>query len=300
MPTNPPHPLAALNPGLLAPAASGRPPATAELLLGANLPALSFLVLADRLAALYAMVFPDRPDWLDAETVDWTADEQVAAALERFLRRVSRLFPVHDEIWDLDLETIEWRLQEIPIAPLGYDLWYDEWQDFKEPAPYLLHMCHSRQEEAGQARRSEFARLYPQHRTPRSLAPHLLVDSLRQMAAEQSLPEPLDALPDLIEMLEESCGNFWLDVGELSLAEGGGYPVWSAEEVAWLAAEWRRAGPIMDRVQRLLDWQNETPEQIDRKLTAVRDALLAAQERKDHDEPTDATVTVAANAAAPP
>ena len=75
--------------------------------LGTGLPPLAFLLLADRLAELYEMVFPDQPEWLWAETVQWQNEEDVAAAVERFLQRVGVLFPVHDEIWDVDLEVVE-------------------------------------------------------------------------------------------------------------------------------------------------------------------------------------------------
>lgn len=247
------------------------------------MPPLAFLLLADRLAKLYEMVFPDHPEWLDGEVVDWQDDTEVAAAVERFLGRVSTLFPVHDDIWDVDLEAVEWRLYEVPVMPMGYDIWYDEWEDLKEPAPYLLHMCYSRHDEDRPYRRNEFADLYPDHQVPRYLEPHRLVETMRRLA----LPEPLDALPDLIEMLDHSTGNSWLDVGELSLAEGGGYPQWTPEDVAWLAEEWQKAQPALDRVTRLLDWQNGSPEEIGCKLTAVRDVLLEANERMQQDEPAD-------------
>jgi hypothetical protein len=61
--------------------------------LPADLPPLHFLSLADRLGELYEMVFPDRPEWLQQEAVDWADEEDVAAAVERFLGRVNTLFP---------------------------------------------------------------------------------------------------------------------------------------------------------------------------------------------------------------
>lgn len=90
------------------------------------------------------------------------------------------------------------------------------------------------------------------------------------------LPDPLNALPDLILMLDHNTGNVWLDVGELSLAEGGGYPQWNADDVAWLAKEWRKAQPILDRIHQLLDWQNGSHDEVAFKLTAVRDVLFDA------------------------
>lgn len=282
MQTNSPYPLAQPAPGILDPTASllatttlQATPSISPNLICANLPPLAFLLLADRLAELYEMVFPDHPEWLSEEVVNWEDETEVAAAVERFLGRVSTLFPVHDDIWDVDLEVVEWRLHEIPVIPMGYDIYYDDWLDLKEPAPYLLHMRYSRRDEGSPYLRNEFADLYPDHQTPRYLEPHRLVEALRQM----ELPEPLDALPDLIEMLDHCTGNSWLDVGELSLAEGGGYPLWNREDVEWLAEEWRKAKPILDRIHQLLDWQNSTPEEIGFKLTAVRDVLLDAYQQ---------------------
>jgi len=226
-------------------------------------------LLADRLAELYEMVFPDQPEWLRAETVQWQNEEDVAAAVERFLQRVGTLFPVHDEIWDVDLEVVEWRLYEIPVIPMGIDEWYDGWDELKEPLPYLLHAQYSRGSEDSP---DEFTTLYPAHSLPRYLEPHRLLETVRGM----DLPEPLTALPDLILMLNHATDNAWIDVGEMALAEGGGYPQWRPDEVAWLAAEWQKAQPILERIDRLLDWQNDTPAAIDDKLTTVRDTLLAA------------------------
>ena len=251
-----------------------------------NHPPLSFLLLADRLGDLYEMVFTEHPEWLTEETVDWESEEDVAAAVERFLQRVNILFPVHDDIWDVDLEVVEWRLYEIPLIPMGFDEWYDGWDDLKEPAPYLLHMRYSRRDDDNDSERDEFADLYSDHQTPRYLEPHRLVETLGQMA----LAEPLDALPDLILMLDHNTGNAWLDVGELSLSEGGGYPQWNSADVAWLAEEWRKADPILEHIQRLLDWQNQTPEEISLKLTAVRDALLDAYHRAQQAEETASEV----------
>lgn len=179
-------------------------------LLRTNLPPLAFLLLADRLAELYEMVFSDHPEWLGEEVAHWQREEDVATAVERFLKRMSALFPVHDEIWDVDpsagseeaIEVVEWRLWEIP----------------------------------------------------------------------------------LILMLDHNTDNAWLDVGELSLAEGGGYPPWNPDEVAWLTAEWQKAQPVLNRIHRLLDWQNGAPEEIAFKLTAVRDVLLDAYHRAQQAE----------------
>ena len=240
-----------------------------------NLPPLDFLLLADRLGELYEMVFPDHPEWLAEETAVWDDEEAVSGAAERFLRRVSLLFPVHDEIWDADIEVIEWRLYEIPVLPMGFDHWYEDWEHFKEPVPYLLHLMHSREDEASAYRGDSFTDQYPHQLIPRYLEPHRLVETLSKM----DLPDPVNGLSDLIDMLNQDTGNAWLDVSEYALIEGGGYPLWNAEDVIWLTEQWQLAKPIWERVERLLDWQNGSPDEIDHKLTAVRDYLLAAYEQ---------------------
>jgi hypothetical protein len=68
-------------------------------------------------------------------------------------------------------------------------------------------------------------------------------------------------------------------VGEVSLAEGGGYPSWGCENVEWLAEEWQRAEPILDGIHRLLDWQSSSEEEVEYKLAAVRDVLLDAYQQ---------------------
>ncbi len=288
MQTHSSYPLARPTVGLLDPTASLHPtPSAAHNFTCANLPPLDFLLLADRLAELYEMVFSNHPEWLDEEVAHWQSEEDVATAVERFLKRMSALFPVHDEIWDVDIEVVEWRLWEIPLIPMGFDEWYDGWDDLKEPSPYLLHMRHSRRDAGNSSVRDEFADLYPDHQVPRYLELYHLVETLRQMA----LPEPLDALPDLILMLDHNTDNAWLDVGELSLAEGGGYPPWSPGDVAWLTAEWQKARPVLDRIYRLLDWQNGAPEEIAFKLTAVRDVLLDAYHRIQQPGETTTEVT---------
>jgi hypothetical protein len=254
------------------------------------------------------MTFPDYPEWLDEVVVDWQDDTAVATAVEQFLSRVNGLFPVQDDICVADLEVVEWRLYEIPLIPWGYDVYYDDdWEDLKEPAPYLLYMSYYHYNAGGFVRHEEFPEQYPDHQVPGGLNPIRLVAILREGVSERLAaigeeqqpdadppqPEPLDALPDLIEMLHQDTGNAWLDLGEMSLAVGGGYPVWNQENVEWLAEEWQRAEPVVDGINRLLDWLNDSPEAITDKLTAVRDALLEAynrlHEETDQPEPEETT-----------
>jgi hypothetical protein len=291
MQTNPPYPVTSSAIGFLnltttLQLTSSRP----YQLTTVNLPAIPFLLLADRLAELYESVLSEQPEWLDEDILSWVNEEAVSTAVEQFLKRVNTLFPVHDEIWDVDLETLEWRLWEIPIMPMGIDEWYDGWDDLAEPIPYLLHMCHSRYEEPQSHQQDEFEQLYPDHQTPLYLEPHRLIEILRKTL----LPEPLNALPDLILMLNHNTCNVWLDVGECALAEGGGYPTWCQENIAWLTEAWQQAEPLLQKIENLLNWKNGTPAAITEKITDVRTILLAAYEKSQQDESTNTPVPATA------
>lgn len=243
----------------------------AQDLLSNKLPSIDYLLVAARLGELYEVIFPQHPEWLD-EIVAWRNEEAIAKAVEKFLSHVVALFPIHDECWEFEMEIIEWRLYSIPVIPQGFDIWYDGWDDLYEPAPYLLHMLWQRDEADDPENPNEFRQKYPEHLVPRGLEPPRLIETLRGM----TLPEPFQALPDLIEMLIQDTGNIWLDVGEISLMESGGYPKWDPTEVALLAEAWQAAEPICDRVHTLLNWHNDTPAAIERKVTAVHRILLEA------------------------
>jgi len=128
MQTNSPYPSAYPAIGFLDPTATlltmstlQATPSIPHDLICNSFPPLSFLLLADRLAELYEITFPDQPEWLDEEVVNWQNEEDVGVVVARFLGRVNTLFPVHDDFWDVDLEVVEWRLWEIPIMTMGYD-----------------------------------------------------------------------------------------------------------------------------------------------------------------------------------
>lgn len=298
MQTNPPYPIFGTPPPVLDIGQTLQllPNANPKGIICTNFPPISYLLLADRLAELYEMIFPHHPEWLDIE-VDWKDNNAVTVAAEQFLNRVNTLFPVYDEIWEAELEVIEWRLWEIPVVPMGYDEWHDEWDNYKEPVPYLLHLMNSRfdSEDEGFNSFAHYDDCYPNLPMPQGLDPYELINTLRQTCAERcrtvDLPEPLDGLPDLIEMLTHSTGNLWLDVGEISLMEGGGYPSWNRENVKWLTEEWQEAKPILDRINSLLDWKHSISTANCEKVTAVHDTLLKAYQRKQADDPAKSAVT---------
>ena len=244
---------------------------TSKNLKNKHLPPLDYLLMAARLGELYEIVFPHRPEWLE-EDVSWNDIEHIGGALEQFLGRVNHIIPVETELMVMDIDMINWRLYSIPVVTQGFDLWLDGWEDFYEPSPYLLLMMHERDSSNDSDKPDEFTKQYPHHVVPAALQPERLVPALRRM----NLPEPYNGLPDLICMLNKNVGNFWLDYGEVELAEVGGYPNWDGGEVEILADEWRRALPVCDRVHALLGWNNETPAAIERKVAAIHQTLLAA------------------------
>ena len=251
-------------------------PALSQEIADSKLPPLDYLLVAARLGELYETIFPQHPEWLD-ETVAWRNEEAIAKAVEQFLSHVAALFPINDECWEFEMEIIEWRLYSIPVIPQGFDIWHHGWDELYEPAAYLLHMLWQRDEADDPENPNEFRQQYPEHLVPRGLEPQRLIDTLRGM----TLPEPFQALPDLIEMLIQDTGNIWLDIGEISLMEGGGYPEWDPAEVAFLAEAWQAAEPICDRVHTLLNWHNDTPAAIERKVTAVHKILLEAYQHQE-------------------
>lgn len=244
-------------------------PASAVTL--SQLPPLECLLLANRLAELYAMVFPDQPDWLQEE-INWVDADDMAASVAQFIGRVNTLFPVYPEFWEVDIEDVEWPLYEIPITPYGFDLWDTDWDDFKEPIPYLLHMYYSRRAEMNLDREDSFQQLYPELQVPLSLEPHQLVGTLRQMP----LPDQLEGLPDLMLMLEKNTGNIWLDMSVYELSDGSLSYDWTHDNVNELSNTWQQAKPIIERVFRLLDWQHSISRTTGGKLAAVREVLLQA------------------------
>ncbi len=264
------------------------PPESAPSL---TLPPLQALLTAVRLGELCEFVFPEQPDLLD-EVIDWSDVDAGVAAIECFLHRVNALFPVREDIWDASLEFAESFLYGIPVIPMGLDIWYDGWCEMLEPAPYLLHMTWSRDGMKGMYRSDdEFDELYPDYPVPEFLEPQRLVDELRQILTEREerylLPASLlAALPDFILMLNGTTGNVWLDVGESALAESGGYPNWSHENIEWLTESWEEAEPVLDSVIALMKWGESSQKGRAEKITAVRALLIEAYERSA-DEPTD-------------
>ena len=77
--------------------------------------------------------------------MDWEDETAVAAAVERFLGRVAPV-PVHDDIWDVDLEVVEWRLYEIPSSLWGMIFGMIVGRS-QGASSYLLHMRYSRHDE---------------------------------------------------------------------------------------------------------------------------------------------------------
>ena len=97
MPTNSPHPITQPALGFLDCRASLSLSPIAPTPAGTNLPPIPFLLMADRLAQLYEISFPNQPEWLAEDVMAWATVADVAAATEQFLGRISQLFPVYDE-----------------------------------------------------------------------------------------------------------------------------------------------------------------------------------------------------------
>lgn len=238
----------------------------------AALPSMDYLLMAARLGELYEEIFPNHLEWL-GETAAWKNEEEIGASVTRFLERVSKLFPIIPECANLELDSIQAELEYIPITPMGFDIWYDAWDQYHEPIPYLLYLMHARHLTKESAKQSEFERLYPDYQVPKRLK----LDGLLRILENSNLPAPLKGLPDLIRMLNGWTNNLWLDLGYIEYIENQGEGLcWDADEVEFLTREWQEAEPIYEQVQALLNWKNETDVAKKEKLTAVHQSLLDA------------------------
>ena len=56
-------------------------------------------------------------------------------------------------------------------------------------------------------------------------------------------------------------GNVWLDTTPDMLAYSE-LPDWNADEIAWLAIEWRKAKPILRRANAVVDWLDAVPSRL--------------------------------------
>lgn len=64
-------------------------------------------------------------------------------------------------------------------------------------------------------------------------------------------------VPLAFDVVAHSTGNFWLDIDE----DNVGYEriEWDVDAVEYLAAEWRKAKPLLARYERVLAWLNHKP-----------------------------------------
>lgn len=215
-----------------------------------------------RLAELRQMVFPDAPG-LD-QIVRVAATEDVIKLVEGFLTRVNEeLFPVQHDIWDWDPDAdsfLYWYLGAVPIALQGISSGYSHPSEFQEPMCLVLYLADL--EWYGLEARASFTSAYPEWEVP----PDLKIGSLRDQLRAMELPEPLNALPDLISMALQDTGVFWLDYCQEEYAESGMEHAWSPANVRDFHEEWCKARPIYDRVWALIAWTDANPAPRTREL----------------------------------
>jgi hypothetical protein len=234
------------------------------------------LSVAHRLAVLYQTVFPEKPEWRQAN-VPANADK-LLDAVGLFLRRVcSNRFPIIDETWEETLIDADWRLAHIPLDLQGYDTWYDEeWDEYDEPIPLLLRLSawnHLRDGLTEEEAPNALAKY------PGEFPPDFQLYKLDKVLEGMALDPPLDSLPDLIRMAMERCGNNWLDYSNTYLVECGCYPPWEDWD-DWYES-WQEAEPILLRVNGLIRWVKEEGTVA---LELIIAALLAAHAQRQETE----------------
>ena len=213
------------------------------------------LQLAGRLAQLYAMVFADHPEWLDAP-VWWSQNPQAMYNdVELFLARVdTERFPIYTEIAYLEEGDLEIVLSSPPIVPQGISFWYEgmeQFDNYKEPIR-LIAAIQLREFIEEEESEEIIANDYPNLTIPRDMDLGDLLPILEEMIARNELPEALRGLPDMIRWVQSATDNNWLDISPEELAEMGMEDYWENWDV--LTEEWRSAKVIMARINALLDW----------------------------------------------
>jgi hypothetical protein len=222
-----------------------------------------------RIAELYQLVFPDDPTLIQPLRL---AEEEVSRLLEAFLGRVDQeYFPVYAQVLDWYGEEeafIHWSLDVIPVALQGFQVGYAQPSEYRQPVSLLLQLAEWQWEGRVpwvdlEAAYSEMAPL-----------PTLPLGEAHQRLAGMDLPAPLIGLPDLIRMVLQDTGNWWLDWSQEAYSEGGMEYAWEAGTVQALQAEWHQAQPILERVRQLLRWAEAEP---DGGVRAVLECLHRAQ-----------------------
>jgi hypothetical protein len=208
-----------------------------------------------RLAELYQLVFPDDPALTQPLRL---AEEEVIRLLEAFLGRVDQeRFPVYCQVLDWYGEEeafVHWSLDVIPVVLQGFEVGYARPSEYRQPISLLLQLAEEQWE--GRTGWTDLEASYSEG----APLPTLPLGEAQRRLASLDLPEPLVGLPDLIGMVIQDTGNWWLDWSQEAHSEGGMEYVWEAETIHALQAEWHRAQPILERVRRLLRWAEGEPD----------------------------------------
>jgi hypothetical protein len=182
-----------------------------------------------------------------------------------FLRLIgSRYFPIRDFVMfeaeiAMELESL---LYQIPIPTLNYD-YFDMMPD---EMPDLLRLILAR---LNCITDEQFAMPLD-----RDSEPDLNHKKLKNLAAREN--PPLRYLPDAVAYALHDTGHAWLDMTEYDI----GYSCleWSRENVEMLAGEFKRAKPILQRVNSLVSWVDRNKIRLD-QVAAVLDQAITVRKR---------------------
>lgn len=225
------------------------------------------------LLLLNSWVFPDDPDWLLFTKPQLTCPAMVER-VEAFLTRVNQtLFPVDSEVFHLDPDALLWLVHYVPVTPLGYSIETENLQYYAEPARTVLSLIAHEKEVLHEAWLDEEEALLSMPKIPVSD----LAATIREMV---ELPLVIRfGLPLLIESIEGTTGNLWLDVSYEALLEGYfGFEPWSPDVIAIYQEEWSIGKSLFEQLNALQTWVAEDEEA---HMQQIQQLLIAARILKD-------------------
>lgn len=85
----------------------------------------------------------------------------------------------------------------------------------------------------------------------------------------------------VFEMATFSTGNVFLDT-TYEILGNSELPDWSKENIDWLTNQWRRAEPILERIESLIDWLEADHQRL-AELIRHFNACLKKEEKADHE-----------------
>ncbi len=219
-----------------------------------------------QLSQLLLMLFPDESHLQQPVKIDDlpTLQNQV----QGFLKKVSKTyFPVSfswSNKWDSRAEPIHPALKYIPLEGIG--VCCCEMMDpdeYREPIKLLLHLEYNTDF-------NWFSQEYPNFHLPSDFREQFHLYQVGQALSQMNLTYPLDGLPHLINLIQQTTGNFWFDSCPACWWRFAKIK-WHPEAVQILHTQWLAAQELERQVLFLLEWTTNNPHRLQKIFNLLKD-----------------------------